>query len=32
MKIFGNGSGQSRTGFRFGFNPLTDVFGFCGMV
>ena len=29
MKIFGNGSRQSRTVLRFGFDPETDVFGFC---
>ena len=22
---------QSRTGFRFGINPITDVFGFCSV-
>ena len=29
MEIFGTGSGQSRTSLRFGFDPGTDVFGFC---
>ena len=28
MEIFGTGSG-SRTVLRFGFDPRTDVFGFC---
>ena len=28
-RIFGIVFGQSRTGLRFGFNPGTDVFGFC---
>ena len=27
--IFRTGSGQSRTVLRFGFDPGTDVFGFC---
>ena len=31
MKIFGTGSGQSRTELRFGFDPGTDVFGFYGV-
>ena len=31
MEIFGNGSKQSRTGLRFGLDPGTDVFGFCGV-
>ena len=29
MEIFGTSSGQSLTGFRFGFDLGTDVFGFC---
>ena len=29
MKIFRTGSGQSQTMLRFGFDPRTDVFGFC---
>ena len=29
--MFGTSSGQSRTGLRFGFDPGTDVFGFCGV-
>ena len=29
MEIFGTGLGQSRTVLRFGFDPKTDVFGFC---
>ena len=28
-RIFGTVFGQSRTVLRFGFNPMTDVFGFC---
>ena len=31
MEIFGNCSGQSQTRLRFGFDPETDVFGFCGV-
>ena len=31
MKIFGNDSGQSWTGLRFGFDHRIDVFGFCGV-
>ena len=30
-KIFGTVFGQSGTGLRFGFDPGTDVFGFCGV-
>ena len=30
-KIFGNVFGQSETGLRFGFDPETDVFKFCGV-
>ena len=29
--IFGTVFGQSRTELEFGFNPVTDVFGFCGV-
>ena len=29
--IFGTVFGQSGTGLRFGFDPKTDVFGFCGV-
>ena len=29
--IFGTVFGQSGTGLRFGFDPETVVFGFCGM-
>ena len=29
MEIFGTSFGQSRTLLRFGFDPGTDVFGFC---
>ena len=29
LEIFGIGSRQSRTVLRFGFDPETDVFGFC---
>ena len=29
--IFGTVLGHSRTVIRFGFDPETDVFGFCGM-
>ena len=29
VEIFGTGFGQSRTMLRFGFDPGTDVFGFC---
>ena len=29
--IFGTVFGQSRTVLRFGFDPGTDVFGFCGV-
>ena len=29
--IFGTIFEQSRTEFRFGFNPGTDVYGFCGV-
>ena len=28
-RIFGTVFGQSETGFRFGFNPGTNVFGLC---
>ena len=31
MEIFGNGARQSRTGLRFGFDPRTVVFLFCGV-
>ena len=31
IRIFGTGSGQSRTVLRFGFDPRTDIFGFCGV-
>ena len=30
-RIFETVFGQSRTEFGFGFNPGTDVFGFCGV-
>ena len=30
-RIFGTIFGQSRTVLRFGFDPRTDVFGFCGV-
>ena len=30
-RIFGTVFGQSRTEFGLGFNPGTDVFGFCGV-
>ena len=30
-KIFGTVFGQSETVLRFGFDPGTDVFGFCGV-
>ena len=30
-RIFGTIFGQSQTEFGFGFNPGTDVFGFCGV-
>ena len=30
-KIFGTVFGQSETLLRFGFDPWTDVFGFCGV-
>ena len=30
-KIFGTIFKQSETGLRFGFDPETDVFGFCGV-
>ena len=29
--IFGTVFKQSQIGFRFGFDPRTDVFGFCGV-
>ena len=31
-RIFGTVFGQSRIGLRFGFDPGTDVFGFCGVL
>ena len=30
-RIFGTVFGQSGTRLRFGFDPGTDVFGFCGV-
>ena len=30
-RIFGTFFGQSQTVLRFGFDPGTDVFGFCGV-
>ena len=31
VRIFGTGSEQSRTVLRFGFDPGTNIFGFCGV-